>query len=291
MDQPSQTQSGATAASGVSQHVSAEGELGAQLTRIEEKVGMVEALQTSKRRRVWFFSLSILCCAIWFIWSILQPVREIYRDPSTFLHAVEQEETTTFLPILKYEFNQQLPKLYAALDQAFQAEWVKRSARFPTVRDEMNLMLGQINNYLSREGVVRVSLLLDRYQKRLEADFPEIAHDEDALENIGKGLEDALTTVIGARLHKPFESLSKLRDDFLALPVPEDLKKLSDAQLQEVMLDRINAYLNVQFHPIMELVQGVRQQLAAFENHFLDMMQHLEGDLPGATKAAQTGKE
>ncbi|HNV71955.1 MAG TPA: hypothetical protein PKO06_19780, partial [Candidatus Ozemobacteraceae bacterium] len=67
MDQPTQSQNGTPVTIGTSPGTTVESDLGAQLTRIEEKVGLIEALQASKRRRVWFFSLAILCCAIWFI--------------------------------------------------------------------------------------------------------------------------------------------------------------------------------------------------------------------------------
>lgn len=251
-----------------------------QLERVEAKVGEVLALQASRRRRAILFALCICGAACWFIWQVLLPFREIYNNPRTFTDGIEHEQRTIFLPILQHEVQKRAPKVYAAFDQAIQAEWTKRQPKFQAMGHELNLLLGQVNQHLSQQGAIRVNILLERYQRRLEKDFPEIAKDEAALDRIHGALESALTTVIGARFHKPFETFCTLRDQFQALQPPDHLRKMTDAQLQEAMIELITVFANQHFGQHLENLRTIRTQLTAFGDQILDAAQKLESDIP-----------
>jgi len=257
-----------------------EAQLCSQLERVESKIGTVLSLQASRRRRAIIFAVLLFCGACWFIWQVLLPFREIYQNPRSFTDCIEHDQRTIFLPILQHELQKRVPKVYAAFDQAVQTEWTKRQPKFQAMGHEFNLLLGQVNQHMSQQAALRVGVLLERYQRRLEQDFPEIAKDEAALDRVHTALQSALTTVIGSRFHRPFETMCSMRDSFQALQPTDALKKMSDGQLQESMIELITAYANLHFGQSLENLRGIRTHVIALGDQILDAAQKLEAEIP-----------
>lgn len=269
---------------------SSDQELTATFERIEARVREFQALQTTRRRRAVLMTLLLFGAACWFVWQVLLPIRTIANDPRTFIDAFEREETTVFLPLQGHEFRKTLPKVATAVETAFRKEWDSRQPHMESIVRDLEQSLSVLGRHLNIQATGRVHTFLDRYQERLEKDLPGIADDEETLAAIHAGLEGAITTVIGSRFHQPFETLNAMADTFLALPVPDTYAKMSDTQLQEVMLEQINAYLNLHFDSFLGNLKVVREGLATIENRLFDTIDHLEADLPGAASPAAPGE-
>ena len=250
------------------------------LKGIESKVSEIQALQTSRRRRAICFSILIFGAAVWFLFQISIPFREIYQNPGVFVEAIEREGAVTFFPILRYEFQKAGPAVYHAFDQAFQKEWKKRLPRFEGLMREFDLLLGQVRNTLSQQALIRVDILLERYQRRLEKDFPELAQDPEALESIHLALQSALTTVIGTRFHRPFERFGEMRDLFLSVKPPERYQQMSKGELEEELLNLITVYLNLHFRPILDNARLAWDILLDQETRLFSLIHQVDETLP-----------
>jgi hypothetical protein len=266
-------------------------ELAVLLERVEAKVVDIQNLQAARRRRTIILAVLLFGGALWFIGQVVTPFRELFKNSAAFFKAVEKEQATTFLPILRYEFQKVVPLVYAAYEKSFQDAWEKRLPKVQGMVQEFELLLSQIGKHLGQQAVFRTDFLLDRYQKKLENDFPEIAHDEEALEAIHDALQSTITTVLGSRFHRPFEKVATMRDAFLAVPVPDRFRKMNDAQLQETLIDLINAHLNLQFKPLMDNLHFLREGLMIFEDQILDLFQQFDGSRSGTRQPVTKGEK
>jgi hypothetical protein len=246
-----------------------EGEVAAALARIEAKIGEVRSWQTSRRRRVLLSGLALTAVALIFIWQVSLPFVDILQSPKAFLEAIEHEQAVTFLPILRHEFQATVPQIMGAYEKAWAQAWNKRQARVQDLIKELDLMLAQVGRHLEQQAGHRVQTFLERYHRRLEHDFPQLANDDEAMAAIREALGAALTSVIGARFHQPFETLAAMRETFLGLTVPDQLRQMPDDQLQERMLDQIAAFIDQRLRALGADLDLVREALAGLEHRLL----------------------
>lgn len=257
------------------------------LERVEIKAATVQTLQVTRRRRALFFSIVVFLAGLWFLWQIVQPVRNLANSPTSFLDEFQKISSTVFLPLLHQEARRTGPKVFTAVEKAFQTEWTKKSQNFASLMREFDLLLGQLGRDLGQFANSRIDFLLARYEHQLEKDFPAIATDEALLNAVHESLQSALTQVLGVRFRQPFEHLTAMGEAFQGLQVPTQVKKFKDDELHEHLIALINAWLDHRVGSATEGFRVLRETLRNLQDRLLDTVQHLEGKVPAVVNPVE----
>lgn len=230
--------------------------IAAQLRRLEQKFDELQAAQSAGRSTGRIISALIAIVAIALVARLIDPIYGIYTQRDAYFKVFQKDLTEKTVPVLRTEFEKSLKQLAPAYQKAVETEVGKRADKAERMlAHEYDTFFVNLSDNMTKLLTARMERIVDAQHKRLVKEFPDVATEEGAnrtLERIDRSIHQAAERVLDENFKHPIQALMDLNTTFEKFQVPDNIQKMTDAQLDDHVIDCATALLTTKYKAEVE---------------------------------------
>jgi hypothetical protein len=191
-------------------------------------------------------TLLLVVAAIGGVYNLLRPFISAYQNPKPYQDAFLTELQTNVMPEVQRQMQEVLSTtgrdvLKLSVDRFLE----RREDLQRAVEAETALLMADLGEFAEKtlaDQVVNFEVKVTETFARIAPQLNDPEKRDVIIGNASVALEAAVRRIVNDRLSDHINSLLHIEQMLLDYPVPEELKAMSDTELQQKLLDDLSAY-------------------------------------------------